>query len=121
MAGKLWSEIKDFRDRHMKEGDDTGEGAAENPFASLEIMSVLQEARAFNESNFVRMHPKRCCQVCNGVRSLTVACGCRAVCLGNARAPVAASQPHRSTASTTTPPYLALSHEGSERPHSFRH
>jgi hypothetical protein len=25
-------------------------------------MSVLMEARAFNDSNFVRMHPKRCCQ-----------------------------------------------------------
>ncbi len=27
LAGKIWSEIKDFKDRHMKDGDDMGDGA----------------------------------------------------------------------------------------------
>ena len=27
LAGKIWSEIKDFKDRHMKDGDDVGDGA----------------------------------------------------------------------------------------------
>lgn len=33
-----------------------------HPFAHLEKMSVLLEGRAFSDSGFVRLHPKRCCQ-----------------------------------------------------------
>ena len=33
-----------------------------NPFSHMEKMSVLTESRAFHDSNFVKMHPKRCCQ-----------------------------------------------------------
>jgi hypothetical protein len=59
-AGKIWSELKDFKERHSK--DDRVETEEVNPFQNLVKMSVLMEARAFNDSNFVRMHPKRCCQ-----------------------------------------------------------
>lgn len=64
LAGKLWNEIKDFKDRHMKDDRaEGGEGLPDvHPFAHLEKMSVLLEGRAFSDSGFVRLHPKRCCQ-----------------------------------------------------------
>lgn len=32
-----------------------------HPFAHLEVSSVLQEAKVFNDAAFVKLHPKRCC------------------------------------------------------------
>jgi coatomer protein complex subunit gamma len=42
--------------------DDLPESEEVHPFAGLEVMSVLLEARAFSDAAFVRQHPKRCCQ-----------------------------------------------------------
>lgn len=32
-------------------------------FASLSLSAILQECKVFDDSNFVRKHPKRCCQL----------------------------------------------------------
>lgn len=33
-----------------------------SPYALVDKATILQEARIFNDSNHVRLHPKRCCQ-----------------------------------------------------------
>jgi hypothetical protein len=55
-------------------------GAEPSPFVGLQKSAVLQECRVFHDSEFVRMHPKRCCQkvcarVCACVRVHLRTCG----------------------------------------------
>ena len=37
-------------------------GFVPHPFVGLDKAAVLQECRCFHDANFVKMHPKRCCQ-----------------------------------------------------------
>jgi coatomer protein complex subunit gamma len=60
VMGKIIAELKDIRDRHLK--DESFEGQELSPFAHLDKSAVLQDCRVFHDANFVRMHPKRCCQ-----------------------------------------------------------
>lgn len=62
LLGKIRSEIRDIVDRHMKEDAFGEDGIAPHPFAGLDKAAVLQECRVFHDANFVKMHPKRCCQ-----------------------------------------------------------
>jgi coatomer subunit gamma len=49
------------QDRHLKDERYEGEESI-SPFAHLDKSAVLQDCRVFHDANFVRMHPKRCCQ-----------------------------------------------------------
>ena len=62
LLGKIRSEIRDIVDRHMKEDNFGEDGVAPHPFVGLDKAAVLQECRVFHDANFVKMHPKRCCQ-----------------------------------------------------------
>jgi coatomer protein complex subunit gamma len=43
---------------HWKDED----GAEVSPFANIDKSAVIQECKVFHDSNFVKNHPKRCCQ-----------------------------------------------------------
>lgn len=43
--------------------DEEGREIFVHPFAGLEKMTTILECRVFHDANFVRMHPKRCCQL----------------------------------------------------------
>ena len=43
--------------------DEDGREVFLHPFAGLDRMAVLLECRVFHDANYVRMHPKRCCQL----------------------------------------------------------
>ncbi len=62
VLGKIRTEIKDLVERHMKEEVVGEDGLVPHPFAGLDKAQVMQECRCFHDANFVRMHPKRCCQ-----------------------------------------------------------
>ena len=38
------------------------DGYTPHPYAGLDKAAVIQECRCFHDANFVKMHPKRCCQ-----------------------------------------------------------
>jgi coatomer protein complex subunit gamma len=60
--GKIRNEIKDLVERHMKEEVVGEDGSVPHPFAGLDKAAVLQDCRVFHDANFVKLHPKRCCQ-----------------------------------------------------------
>ena len=62
VLGKIRSELRDIVDRHMKDEIVDQDGFVPHPFAGLDKAAVLQECRCFHDANFVKQHPKRCCQ-----------------------------------------------------------
>lgn len=57
MVSKLFNEFKDIKDRHEK----LEEQGDAHPYQNLDHLQVVQETRVFHDSNFVKLHPKRCC------------------------------------------------------------
>ena len=63
MFGKLRTELKDLVERHLREDVVGEDGSVPHPFAGLDKAAVLQECRVFHDANYVKLHPKRCCQL----------------------------------------------------------
>jgi coatomer protein complex subunit gamma len=61
--GKLRTELKDLVERHLREDVVGEDGSVPHPFAGLDKAAVLQECRVFHDANYVKLHPKRCCQL----------------------------------------------------------